>query len=146
MTVRRRTFLLTAAAAAPVAALAGATLAQTAPKTAIGGYDTVSYFTVGKPQPGDPNIAHTWDGRRYLFASEQHRQLFVSNPDKYAPQFAGSCAAGLASGHKVEADPNNWLISDGRLYLFFAGSNGPDKMRADPTMAARAEAAWKKSN
>ena len=139
MTVRRRTFLLTAAAAAPVAALA-----QTAPKTAIGGYDTVAYFTVGKPQPGDPNIAHTWDGRRYLFASEQHRQLFVANPDKYAPQFAGSCAAGLASGHKVEADPNNWLISDGRLYLFFAGSNGPDKMRADPTMAARADAAWKK--
>lgn len=140
MTVRRRTLLFTAAAMP----LAGAARAQTAPKLAIGGYDTVSYFTVGKPQKGDPNIAHTWDGRRYLFASDQHRQLFVAIPDKYAPQFAGNCAAGLTGGHRAEADPTNWLISDGRLYLFF-GAKGPDQMRADPTMAARAEAAWKKA-
>jgi hypothetical protein len=146
MSITRRLVLL-AAAAAPVAgslpALAQTMSPQSASRPAIGGYDTVAYFTVGKPQHGDPAIAHTWDGRRYLFASEQHRQLFVADPEKYAPQFAGSCAAGLASGHKVEADPTNWLISDGRLYLFFAGY-GPDKMRDDPTMAARADAAWKK--
>jgi hypothetical protein len=144
MSLARRLVLL--AAAAPfAAALAQSAAAQTTSRPAIGGYDTVAYFTVGKPLPGDPAIAHTWDGRRYLFANEQHRQLFVGNPEKYAPQFAGNCAAGLTGGHKVEADPNNWLISDGRLYLFFAGSNGPDQMRADPTMAVRAEAAWKKA-
>lgn len=139
MSFCRRIFL----AAVVAMPFAGTALAQGKP--AINGYDTVSYFTVGKPQKGDPNIAHTWDGRRYHFASEQHRQLFVANPEKYAPQFAGNCAAGLTGGHKVEADPTNWLISDGRLYLFFAGTNGPDQMRADPTMAARAEAAWMKA-
>ena len=113
-------------------------------KPAIGGYDTVAYFTQGKPVRGEQSIAHLWDGRRYLFASDQHRQLFIANPDKYAPQFAGNCASGLTGGHKVEADPNNWLISDGRLYLFFAGSDGPAQMRKDPTIAARAEANWQK--
>jgi len=133
--------LIVLAAAAPLATPLNGALAQT--KTAIGGYDTVSYFTVGKPEKGDPKFSHMWDGRTYLFTSEQHRALFAGNPDKYAPQFAGHCASGLAGGQKAEADPTNWLISDGRLYLFYAGTDGPAQMRKDPTIASRADANWK---
>lgn len=113
------------------------------PKLAIEGYDTVAYFTVGQPQKGNPSIAHFWDGRRYLFVNDQHRALFVANPEKYAPQFGGHCASGLSNGVKVEADPTNWIISDGRLFLF-AGATGPERMRADPSMAGRAQAGWQK--
>jgi YHS domain-containing protein len=132
--------------AAAFGAAAPAVLAQTKPddrKVAIGGYDTVAYFVVGKPQKGDSAIAYVWDGRRFLFANDQHRQLFVANPDKYAPQFAGHCTSGLAIGAKVEADPQNWIISDGRLFLF-SGPAGPDGMRADASLAGKAEAGWQK--
>lgn len=60
------------------------------------------------------------------------------------PQFAGNCAAGLASGHAVGADPTNFLISENRLYLFYTGSDGAQRMKDDPSMSGRADAAWRK--
>lgn len=85
---------------------------------AIKGYDAVAYFTIGKPTPGLPDIAHEWDEQRYLFATSQHRDLFKSDPVRYAPQFANYCAVALARGELDEANPEYWLISDGKLYLF----------------------------
>ena len=37
---------------------------------------------------------------------------------RYAPQFENFCAMALSKGEIVEADPENWLISEGRLYVF----------------------------
>ena len=37
---------------------------------------------------------------------------------RYAPQFGNYCAMALSMGQIVTADPNNWLISDGKLYVF----------------------------
>ena len=141
MMTSRRIVVLTALAVL----VAGRSAAQSPPdpvKTAIGGYDTVAYFTEGKPMKGDPALSHVWDGQRYLFATERHRQLFAAQPDKYAPQFAGKCAAGLAGGYAVDADPEHFLISEGRLYLFEADRGAP-KMKADPGLAGRADATWK---
>jgi hypothetical protein len=76
---------------------------------AIKGYDPVAYFAAGKP---------AWDERRYRFASAAHRELFKADPERYAPQFANFCAMSLANGELVEANPENWLISDGKLYIF----------------------------
>ena len=36
----------------------------------------------------------------------------------------------LSKGELVEADPENWLISDGKLYVF-GKSVGPDLFRKD---------------
>ncbi len=108
-------------------------------KVAIKGYDTVAYFTVGKPTKGDPAISETWDGTRYLFASEENRKLFATNPDKYAPQFSGNCAASLAHGVKLEAKPEFFIISEGRLYLF-AGPVPSDMLAKDPNMVSQAKA------
>jgi YHS domain-containing protein len=127
---------------------AGATIVLAAPafaepKVAISGYDTVAYFTEGKPVKGDPAFSQIWDGQRFLFSTDKHRELFAANPDKFAPQFAGNCAAGLASGYKVEADPTHFLISDGRLYLF-QGDRGTEKMKTDSQLPSRADATWRK--
>jgi hypothetical protein len=85
---------------------------------AIKGYDPVAYFTEGKPTHGSPDIEYDWDEQRYRFASAEHRELFRSDPVRYAPQFGNYCAMALASGEVVLANPENWLISDGKLYVF----------------------------
>ena len=110
-------------------------------KTAVKGYDVVAYFTLGKATKGDPAISHVWDGIRYLFSSVEHRRLFEGNPDKYAPQFNGHCSSALAEGAKIEADPEYWVLSDGRLFLF-SGAGGPDMLRNDPSMASIAQENW----
>jgi len=108
------------------------------------GYDPVAYFTDGRPLVGRAEFQYTWDEARYRFASAQHMTLFRTDPDRYAPQFAGSCAMALSKGVKIEANPENWLISNGRLFVF-AGSDGPEKFAADPDgRAAAAHANWQK--
>lgn len=129
------------------ATASNAALAQPArppQKLAIKGFDPVAYFTDGKPTPGLEAYQLSWDGQIYRFASAQHRDLFKGNPDKYAPQFGGSCTMNLARGNRIEADPHNWIISDGNLYMF-AGPAGPGNFAKDPrNNAARAATNWQR--
>ena len=85
---------------------------------AIKGYDPVAYFTDRKPMRGLPDIAYEWNGYRYRFSSAGHRDLFKADPKRYAPQFENYCAMALSKGELVVADPENWLVSDGKLYVF----------------------------
>ncbi len=114
--------LLAAAAAFSLANPISPVLSQSVP-LAIKGYDPVAYFTVGKPTPGLPEFEHDWDERRYRFANAGNRELFKADPVRYAPQFGNFCAMALAKGMIVVADPENWLITDGKLYVF--GSPAP---------------------
>ena len=41
----------------------------------------------------------------------------MANPAKYAPQFGGFCAYGVAKGSKVQIEPAQFTIHDGKLYL-----------------------------
>jgi len=107
------------------------------------GYDPVAYFTDARPIPGKPEYEAVYDEARYRFASAQHLELFKSDPDRYAPQYAGSCAAAITAGVKIEAEPEHWLIVDGQLFVF-AGAGGVDKMRAHPAeMMAKGRENWK---
>ena len=74
-------------------------------KVAIHGYDTVAYFTEGKPTKGKEEFEHVWEDARWQFASVTNRELFKANPERYAPQFGGYCAGGLAVGEYV---PNSF--------------------------------------
>jgi hypothetical protein len=97
--------------------------AESAP-LAIKGYDPVAYFTVGSPVRGLPKIEYEWDEHSYRFSRPQHRELFKADPVRYAPQFAGLCAISLSRGAIVEANPEYWLISEDKLYIF-GGPAGP---------------------
>jgi hypothetical protein len=90
---------------------------------AIKGYDPVAYFTDGHPVQGLPDFEYVWDDHVYRFASAEHRNMFKADPVHYAPQFGNFCAMALAKGQIVVANPENWLISDGKLYVF--GSPAP---------------------
>ena len=85
---------------------------------AIKGYDPVAYFTLGKPTRGLSNVESEWDGYRWRFSSTENRDLFRADASRYAPQFGNYCAMALAKGDVVVADPENWLINDGKLYIF----------------------------
>jgi hypothetical protein len=102
---------------------------ETAP-LGIKGYDPVAYFTIGKPARGRPEYEYEWDERRYRFLSAGHREMFKADPVRYAPQFADFCAMALSMGEIVEADPENWLISDGKLYIFGKAA-GPTLFKQD---------------
>jgi hypothetical protein len=86
-------------------------------KVAIQGYDTVAYFTEGKPTKGIPDFEVEWQGARWRFASAAHRDLFSKQPDSYAPRFGGFCAGAMEGGVFVRPNPEAWAIVDGKLYL-----------------------------
>jgi YHS domain-containing protein len=101
---------------------AGAALAQKAPvysdsSGAIRGYDPVAYFTEGRPVRGSREFTHPWRGATWRFASAENRERFAAAPEKYAPQYGGYCAYGVASGYAVKIEPDAWSLVDGKLYL-----------------------------
>ena len=85
--------------------------------TAINGYDTVAYFTVGKPVKGLDNFVADWMGAKWKFASQGNLDLFKGSPEKYAPQYGGYCAYGVTQGYLVKVEPEQFTIRDGKLYL-----------------------------
>ena len=102
------------------------------PRLALDGYDPVAYFTMGAPVRGVVDFRYVVDGVDYLFANADHLSMFRDEPDRYLPQFGGLCAMGLAAnGYSVVADPHNWVIQDGRLYIM-QRSFGPPGFRTDP--------------
>lgn len=114
--------------------LTGGALAQS---VAIKGYDPVAYFEPGHPTKGSDSISYDFDGARYLFSSTKNRELFAKDPERYAPQFSGLCTGNLAEGRRVEADPTAFVVRDGKLYLF-QGQKGVERVRADPSLFAKA--------
>jgi len=84
---------------------------------AIRGYDTVAYWTQGQPVEGDEAITADYMGATWRFASEAHRDLFTAEPAKYAPQYGGYCAYGVAQDSLVKIEPEDWTILDDKLYL-----------------------------
>ncbi|HHP7235202.1 MAG TPA: YHS domain-containing (seleno)protein [Desulfobacterales bacterium] len=84
---------------------------------AIQGYDPVAYFTEGRAIRGKSDYFFTWNDARWLFATAEHRDRFAADPERYAPKFRGYCAYGMSMGKQVAADPQEWTIVDGKLYL-----------------------------
>jgi len=81
------------------------------------GYDPVAYFTVGKPTQGSATFTAKHGGATYRFASEANLKAFQAKPEMYVPQFGGFCAMGAALGKKLDVDPAQFKIVDGKLYL-----------------------------
>lgn len=109
-------FAFTAFAAAPA-------LAQPATYTApfsnvgVGGYDVVAYFTDGRPVRGTTQFRTTHNEIEYRFATAEHLAAFRADPARYLPQYGGYCAWAVGHGYTASANPNNWRIVDGKLYL-----------------------------
>jgi YHS domain-containing protein len=122
--IARNTFLHTAAACV-LAVVAALTMLMPAwageyfekDGVALRGHDPVAYFSDNKPLKGSPEHQAEYKGSTFHFASKANRDAFVADPAKYAPQYGGFCAYGMASGYKAATDPAAFSIVDGKLYL-----------------------------
>ena len=56
---------------------------------AIKGYDTVAYHTEGRAVKGSSEYAHTWNDAKWYFSSAENKDLFIADPERYAPQYGG---------------------------------------------------------
>lgn len=114
-------------------------------KPALKGYDPVAYFTEGRAVEGKPSISAQYRGVPYRFSSFEHRDRFLTNPEKYSPAYGGWCATAMAEGKQVDINPKSFQITDGRLFLFYDGLWGnarKDWLEDESALRQRADAAW----
>lgn len=89
---------------------------------AIKGFDPVAYFTQAKPIRGSAEFSLTYQGAIWQFSSQDHKDLFEANPEKYTPQYGGYCAYAVSKGSTAKIEPDAWKIVDGKLYLNYSTS------------------------
>ena len=119
---------------------------------ALQGYDPLSYFDAKGPVKGDKKHASTFRGVTYWFATDENRKKFDAEPQKWEPPYGGWCAFAVIDGEKVEVDPTNFEVIDGKVYLFYKGFWGDAKSKWDklvkgdsaPKIVAKADAGWQK--
>lgn len=87
---------------------------------ALRGYDTVAYFTQGMPVEGSDAFSTEYMGAEWKFSSQEHLDMFLADPEKYAPQYGGYCAYAMANGDTASAEPDLWTIHEGKLYLNYS--------------------------
>jgi len=86
-------------------------------RAAIKGYDTVAYFTQGEAVKGKEEFSYEYLGATWWFSSEAHRQLFITSPEKYAPQYGGYCAYAVSRNTTASIKPKVFDIHESKLYL-----------------------------
>jgi len=86
---------------------------------AVKGYDTVAYFTENKAVKGSSDFVTEYNGADWYFSSQANLDLFVANPEKYAPQYGGYCAWAVSQNKTAPIKPELFTIVDGKLYLNF---------------------------
>lgn len=83
---------------------------------AADGYDVVTFFS-GKPQKGKLEFSTLYEGADWYFFSQANKDLFLTNPDLFAPQYGGYCAWAVAKGKLAPGSPEYWHVEDGRLFF-----------------------------
>lgn len=128
-------------------AFAGQPTANLEDGVILKGYDAVSYFEGSAPQKGKKEFSLTQDGVTYLFSSEANKSKFAANVKKYTPAYEGWCATAVAKGVKFDIDPENYKITEGRLFLFYKGWRGDAKKewtKDEPQQIKKADENWPK--
>lgn len=85
---------------------------------ALEGYCPVCYIAANKAAKGNPEFSAEHHGITYWFVSDEVRNMFVANPEKFVPAYGGWCATGVALGQRFPVDPTNFKVVDGRIMLF----------------------------
>lgn len=86
---------------------------------AVQGIDIVNYFVASEPALGSENYSAEYGGYTYYFYSQENKDLFLQDPEKFIPAYGGYCAYAVAKGSTASVDPEQWVIHEGTLYLNF---------------------------
>ena len=99
----------------------------------LGGRDVVAYHTQSKPVQGSSAFTARYEGGTFYFSSQENLAAFEKQPARYAPQFGGFCAFGVAANKaKVPVDPATFKIQNGELLLFFNDMYEGKKVNTKP--------------
>ncbi len=109
---------------------------------AVSGYDTVAYFTEGKPVKGNSKFKYKYEGAEWFFSSATNLELFKNDPEKYSPQYGGYCAWAVSQGHTASADPKQWHIDSGKLYLNYDAAVQKDWLKDKTGFIELADQNW----
>lgn len=112
--------------------------------TAVSGYDTVAYFTQGKPVKGSTEFRTTYNGAEWRFASAANLAKFRANPARFAPQYGGYCAWAVSQGYTASGDPTVWKVVNGKLYLNYNQEIGAKWSKNIPGFIRAGDANWPK--
>jgi len=109
---------------------------------AVQGYDPVAYFKDGQPGKGSKDFTAEYKGAIFRFVSADNRDVFLGDPEKYAPQYGGYCAWAVSQGYHAKGDARFWKIVDGKLYLNYSASVQQKWEDDIPGFIAKADATW----
>ena len=109
---------------------------------AIDGYDPVAYFTKMKPVKGSSEFRADYQGSTFHFVSAAHRDAFAADPEKFAPQYGGYCAYGMAKGYKAKIDPVAFTVVGNKLYLNYSETVRSQWLTDIPGYIRKADANW----
>lgn len=109
---------------------------------AVGGYDPVAYFTDAKPVKGKKTFSTEYKGADWYFSSNENKDLFIANPEKYAPQYGGYCAWAIAKNSFAKGDPKQWSIVDDKLYLNYNADIKNQWSKDKSALIAKGDTNW----
>ena len=114
-------------------------------KSAIGQHDTTAYHLDKKAQKGEKRFVHEWKGAKWNFATEEQRDLFAANPEKYSPAYNGYCSNALTLDEGlIPTDGAVWQMFGDQLHLFFSERGRVRWVNGNyEELKAEADAAWK---
>ena len=85
---------------------------------ALDGFDTVAYFNQQAAVRGVAQYNCEYQNKTWYFSSAENRDAFLSNPEKFTPQYGGFCAHSLTNNKLVKSNPESFGIRDNKLYLY----------------------------
>lgn len=89
------------------------------PQIGIKGYCIVCVVEAKRWVKGTTDYPVTYDGMTYLFPGTESRNLFVANPQKYAPVLNGDSVVSFAkSGKRVAGSVRYATLHKKRVYMF----------------------------
>ncbi|MEM7551329.1 MAG: YHS domain-containing (seleno)protein [Bacteroidota bacterium] len=109
------------------------------------GYDVLTYYS-NAPKKGYDQFKVHHEGVTYLFSNAENAEKFKSDPESYLPEYGGFCATAASEGKLVPVDPENYKITDDRLFLFYKdGENDtlPQWNAEEEERKAKADEHWK---
>lgn len=117
----------------------------------LDGYDVVSYRTNDRATKGSPKFSAIYDGAKFYFASQEHRDVFVKDPKQYVPKYNGFCAYAVgANNTKVPANADTFKMYNGELLVYFNDQWDGQKFNTkipwnndEKSLFAQAEINWK---
>lgn len=110
---------------------------------AVGGYDTVAYFTEGKPVKGSDQYKVEYRGADWYFSSAENLELFKANMEKYTPEYGGYCAWAVGAQNQLASgDPLQWTVYKGKLYLNYDASVKKQWLADKDNLIQKADQNW----